>query len=261
MTIPADADVGERHFHGPDKSAVGRRPRLELTHVYRCEDRSCDVTAAVPVQLSANDTCRPFDAAAKLADEGYGYDHTRELRDERQQRRRRRRDRQLWARSSRRRHRDGVCVAVLDPPNELHATCIDTRTAGAALSSWPHAECRLDRCVEAVTATHHQTALGGDCHVGAADAAPVGVWQMEQLREQMMVPQTVLMTVPRWVLLLVTLMAPMTAQQTVLPKAQHFEPESLAEEMALVATAMVGGGDRTGGGGDGDGGRGRWRWW
>jgi hypothetical protein len=84
---------------------------------------------------------------------------------------------------------------------------------------------------------------------------------MEQLREQMMVPQTVLMTVPRWVLLLVTLMAPMTAQQTVLPKALHFEPESLAEEMALVATAMVGGGDRTGGGGDGDGGRGRWRWW
>ena len=53
-----------------------------------------------------------------------------------------------------------------------------------------------------------------------------------------MVPPKALMTVPRWVMLMVPLKAPMTARQTVFPMALQSEPESMAE-VTLVVVMVV----------------------
>ena len=116
------------------------------------------MTVAEPAHLSANDTCRPFDATAERA----GVDHAACCL-----------SLQMsvmaattlescamsvngvdglgWIDSCGFDHlvvgRHGVCIAVLDAPNELRATCFDTRTAGAGaeqLAAWVGRLCLVE---------------------------------------------------------------------------------------------------------------------
>ena len=154
LTLQPKAGAGIRHFYGPDADLPEQRPRLVVTYeppttadqLQWAMDRTCDVSVAIPVPLSADDVCSPIDAAKSLpVEDPSTCPHL-----------------QLRATAATTADscamtvnglslfggcgldklvvgRDGVCVARLDEPNVPRAACFDTRTAGVGadqLASW-----------------------------------------------------------------------------------------------------------------------------